>query len=296
MTTLSRPSSRHRSVPEPSSTHHRYSAPALDGRARPSSWHTYTSFQRASDFFSTEPPLLPDPALADFVDASYATGQIDGLVTPVTQPFMYEPYVQEVFTPLEAMSPEEFETRYAFLNEFSADHPNQSKSSDFERLQSEESWSLPPIVTIPALSLLDWDAELPTETKQTAPPTPDFLPIQTNAVPENHMGQSFLSNGTADSEELVGMGLYDEPSSMVSPILFGGALTSLPYRGSLGKGLKLEESFEPAEESDRDEDGGADAVEQAVQPATQPADFGVLHLPNAAPVLANRSFFLEQDP
>lgn len=84
----------------------------------------------------------------------------------------------------------------------------------------------------------------------TAPPTPDMV--------YNHQQQlSALISTTQDNlddggDDLVGVGLYDEPSSLSFSLLGGADNICHPT----GKGLKLEETFTPAD--DDDEDGDAE--------------------------------------
>jgi hypothetical protein len=53
-------------------------------------------------------------------------------------------------------------------------------------------------------------------------------------------------------KELVGLGLYDTPEPAFS-------WNSSNRTGGTGKGLKLEETWQPPEEEDEDEEGGDDA-------------------------------------
>lgn len=101
----------------------------------------------------------------------------------------------------------------------------------------------------------------------TGPSTPDLLPFQ---APEAQ-SEPDLSLETSDSEdELVGMGLYNQPES------FPGS-----GQGMLGRGLKLEETFTPSsddddketedvEEDDNDctkqEPQGSDPIRQPAKP------------------------------
>lgn len=86
----------------------------------------------------------------------------------------------------------------------------------------------------------------------TAPPTPDMV--------YNHQQQQpTLFSATQDNlddggDDLVAVGLYDEPSSLSFSLLNGGDNTCHPT----GKGLKLEETFTPAEDDENEEDGDAE--------------------------------------
>ena len=85
---------------------------------------------------------------------------------------------------------------------------------------------------------------------QTAPPTPEFLPIQNSQESQQP---------TKGEKELVGMGLYDGPDrhswSLESMLEVPTSLLAGGHRlaSSGGKGLKLEETWEPPEEGEESE-------------------------------------------
>lgn len=112
----------------------------------------------------------------------------------------------------------------------------------------------------------------------TAPPTPEnFLPVQHSDPPcavENSIPYHSLDDDEDDGEILVGMGLYDTHEKESLPdlqlgqyrsVLMSQYMSSAP-RGAepAGKGLKLEETWEPPasdvgeEEDDQDGDNDAD--------------------------------------
>lgn len=96
---------------------------------------------------------------------------------------------------------------------------------------------------------------VPSPGELSGPSTPDFLPIQqfedvsTSTQPKK--------DGKAE-EELVGMGLYNQPDRSLAQT----------QPGSLGKGLKLEETFSP---SDDEKDDSVDDVDEGntLQPVQQ---------------------------
>ena len=105
-----------------------------------------------------------------------------------------------------------------------------------------------------------WAESLSAFPSYTAPPTPDYLPIQN--PPDQWPGADTAEQSTlvkSKSKELVGMGLYDEPdrTSLSLDRLAGGptgAFGAHPHHESLGKGLKLEETWQPPEEDEEDEE------------------------------------------
>jgi len=106
----------------------------------------------------------------------------------------------------------------------------------------------------------------------TAPPTPDnFLPIQhpePTFTSEESIPYHPLSDDDPEGEELIGMGLYDTPdtskTSLSDPQLDNYRMMSQLLGSSYrrpepaGKGLKLEETWQPPSEKDDDEDEGED--------------------------------------
>lgn len=100
----------------------------------------------------------------------------------------------------------------------------------------------------------------------TFPPTPENLPqmqVKPAVQSEESTPYESLPEPEDDGEILVGMGLYDNPDkyaadpglnnyrSTLSSLLGGGA-PSIPEPA--GKGLKLEETWQPPESEDEDED------------------------------------------
>jgi hypothetical protein len=90
------------------------------------------------------------------------------------------------------------------------------------------------------------------------------------------------------SDELIGLGLYDPPESSPSAFGVGSAL--------MGKGLKLEETWQPPEEmeEDEDEDEGAESSEEEEEP---PHQLEQQWPQNPLPLmnLSGQSFFFEDE-
>ena len=101
---------------------------------------------------------------------------------------------------------------------------------------------------------------------KTFPPTPENVPqmqVKPAVQSEEPAPYEPLAESEDDGEILVGMGLYDTPDkheadpglnnyrSTLSS-LFGGGAPNVPGQG--GKGLKLEETWQPPESDDEDED------------------------------------------
>ncbi|MCJ1418854.1 hypothetical protein MMC32_005205 [Xylographa parallela] len=110
-----------------------------------------------------------------------------------------------------------------------------------------------------------WAESLSAFPTYTAPPTPDFLPIQNPSDMWQGSTTAVQPRLTKPrSKELVGMGLYDHPdrnsfsldSATESHV---GSFIADPHHESLGKGLKLEETWQPPAEEEEEEDDEEEA-------------------------------------
>lgn len=249
----------------------------------------------------TYPHQFPDSAYPiHFLTDPFTTAEVNGLITPLTQPSSGGSCYNEGFTPLEEMPIQNLDNTYSF--------PRQAGPHAFWLPQHNVAPICPkqhppmyrdayatdygmPFTCAPGLDMYTG----------TAPPTPDLLAMSNEAVVE---GGNSLAAPQSDDEVLVGMGLYDGPSPPSSSALFGNQI-ALPHRGSTGKGLKLEETFQPSneevsedeDESNYDEDEGSGAIQPLVegpdarksQPSPPAADLAITSL-------ADQSFFFEDDP
>lgn len=133
------------------------------------------------------------------------------------------------------------------------------------------------------------------ENSSTAPPTPDnFLPIQhpEPAFPADESIPYQPLEEDSGGEELIGMGLYDSPDPVIKTSSLDPQLDN--YRAfmmshllgpghrrteSTGKGLKLEETWEPPASDDEDDDeqdgeGEDEDIEEVPQPVAVQAHGG----------------------
>lgn len=136
-------------------------------------------------------------------------------------------------------------------------------------------------------------ASVPSPGDLSCPSTPDFLPIQ--------QFDDDFGTGQKDGkpeEELVGMGLYSQPD--------GSMVHAQP--GTLGKGLKLEETFSPSDEEKGDGSADADDIANNSEPMLQqnsPEDFASVTQQSNWPHskqpskqalnLLHKSFFFDRD-
>jgi hypothetical protein len=199
-----------------------------------------------------------DVSPTQFLAPTSTTSEFNGAITPMTYPLAGEPFVQGAFTPLEEMSSQDFDDRYAFLNEFSADkdtfYDPQYGSRYAGLTESDHQYSdgLYQYQKQPEYCLC--------QLEEPAPPTPEVGPLQTSTglladEPLDAVEQ-------AGAEDLVGMGLYDAPSPLPASMSFLSGSWDIPIRPISGKGLKLEETFEPTTtEEEEDDDDEAPASE-----------------------------------
>lgn len=138
--------------------------------------------------------------------------------------------------------------------------------------------------------LQEWARKAETESKPQGHDSSDFLPIQ-------HPSADLDGDSSMDDEEevtgkeLVGMGLYDPPETSLD-------WESSALQGGSGKGLKLEETWEPPEiEEDEDVDDASSDDGSVEEPPKQeePQPLPLQTKPQLPPSMDGRSFFFEED-
>ncbi|KIW86302.1 hypothetical protein Z517_01698 [Fonsecaea pedrosoi CBS 271.37] len=228
-------------------------------RSRPLSWHP-SSFEAVNS--TTVNPVANEPDLSTW---NYSTAQVHGLVTPISYPVMNEPQIPEAFTPLDELPSQDpalvYEDQSYLDNMWYGQGQTKSNSASV------------PLYPHQSLAQPTWgfdDQAIMAPNVQTAPSSPDSLPLQNFGLDTLSLGNKD-SKSNDDSEELVGMGLYDSPAEVQSScLLFGGSTASAR------KGLKLEESFEPVEKDDEEEEDAdsedAEEDEMNQQDAQQEAE------------------------
>ncbi|KAL8783904.1 MAG: hypothetical protein Q9213_004322 [Squamulea squamosa] len=130
--------------------------------------------------------------------------------------------------------------------------------------------------------------------------TPDTFQIQSESSPTQYV-QSLLPPKVTKqkSKELVGMGLYDGPSrrelsTLNVPRDHNGQLLAEPQ----GKGLKLEETWQPPSDDDHDAEEEAystDEAEEDLPPAPAPQESQSALVPASYGDLSNQSFLFDSD-
>lgn len=184
---------------------------------------------------------------------NFGTASVYGLVTPVSHPVTGEPIPNEYFSLLD--------NNYGFQpapQAFTPIEPTQMMPTDFYPLSNPamdlscaENWMHEPLSIgdyLPTNRMVGLSQQNVTPSDDlTAPPTPDVIPVQN--IRENPEEQrELLSKLTVKGDDLVGVGLYDEPGSFSLGSGLLGA-TNI-YQQISGKGLKLEETFTPPPEKE----------------------------------------------
>ncbi|KAK3187068.1 hypothetical protein K4F52_004234 [Lecanicillium sp. MT-2017a] len=267
--------------------------------SRPLSWHPSTQIaipggnisyqhhqqQQQQQQHTPSSQLLSTPNMyGDYQDMYFATGTqyspLDDSYSTNTSPCSTFSPLPSAFPPLEA-------SQY-FPNMDDGWANSQTGNSGGVYSRSTESQAFPELVPSGNSSAPnhtpsgDWNSFIMRGFSNTSPPTPEtFLqpqPQQSVPVPEAAVPYQPLEEPAEEEGEiLVGMGLYDTPEkhdedpqlnnyrSTVSSLL---GSTFLPMEPR-GKGLKLEETWEPPKSDDEDEDGeDAEGEEQEVAAGT----------------------------
>jgi hypothetical protein len=206
-------------------------------------------------------------------------------------PAVYSGYTSpsSTFSPLSAPFNGYEQPQYSFLEPPTSSHTDQNYPvqhlQDSERSPQNLAVYSNANVDSSTYSQFDWNnfAVNGFERPTSSPPTPEnFLPIQhpdPSFPTEESIPYHPLSDDEPEGEELIGMGLYDSPevaktpssdphldnyrSLMISQFLGSGYRRPEP----VGKGLKLEETWEPPA-SDDEEDEDDDEPEEMVKHST----------------------------
>jgi len=252
-----------------------------DTRVRPFSWHVPAIERPQPSPIINTAPYESNVVSSNYPGTTLTPGESNEAITPSVHPFIVEPFVQDAFTPLEELSTQEFDARYAYLDEFRADkilfHASEDSVGSFVPYscnsfqdKSSEAWKQSDYLTC-----------------QLPPTVPGYVPVQNFAGDFDTKAAHQTEKTGAD--ELVALGLYDVPSPL-PPFLpnIAGPWT-LPYRSSFGKGLKLEETFEPTRADDDDEDDDADGSVEEDDP------YESHHTDEIGSSLGNHSLYFEQN-
>lgn len=243
---------------------------------RPISWHPSSARSRGL----SNPTCLPDHAAVDYTNMATLPNQPmnalpvydnDTMLSyPTSTEPSYSPGYYPVYSDVQDPMPLPQQTPMSMPGS-QAEPMNWDiigSNADFSTMTqtTSDGWSLDMLSMAnipPAETNCPSYASVPSPGELSGPSTPDFLPIQQFDDEPDPRDQK---DGKIE-EELVGMGLYSQPDGYLEQ----------RHQGSLGKGLKLEETFSPSEE-DKDEGsaGGSEGEDQVelVQQQTATDDIG----------------------
>ncbi|KAJ5227119.1 uncharacterized protein N7469_007125 [Penicillium citrinum] len=235
--------------------------------SRPISWHpSSTNRNRGLSNPSYVPDLTPDMysgmgGVPDQMNAFPVYGSDNMMPYSMATGPAYSPSYDNVYSnPMQTMSqltpglsmPGSHAERMAWdVSTTNSDFPNMADTTS-------DGWSLDMLSMAnvpPAATNCPSYASVPSPGEVSGPSTPDFLPIQQF---EDAPSTQPKKQGKAE-DELIGMGLYNKPDRSLAQA----------QPGSLGKGLKLEETFSPSED-EKDEDA-EDADEESDMQSSQQA-------------------------
>lgn len=232
---------------------------------RPVSWHPGNHLAPQPVYQSTFPIATPDMNTQyQYFDFPPTPAAYSGYTSPAS-----------TFSPL-SMPYNGYEQQMYPYQETTTSIPSESYTINHQFVVEQPAQSFVPQPTPnqdPSMySHFDWNnfAANGFENSTTAPPTPEnFLPIQhpePTFPAEETIPYHPLSDDDDGEEELIGMGLYDSPEpaktpssdpqlnnyrAMMMSSLFGTATRRVE---PTGKGLKLEETWNPPPSDDEDED------------------------------------------
>lgn len=208
--------------------------------SRPVSWHPSSSQFQASRPTNYFDPMTPHGLSQHYSPSSRHSNQGSDFYSMSTRNSMYEsPSSAATYTNAYGMHRGSDESEYSWQNQ-------QQQTSGYEHSA----------MNTPTTEQLPWYLQQWAQKNQARAMTAsqhgssDFLPIQYPSEQDEEMEED-------DGEKLVALGLYDTPE----PSLTWGGLVE-----ATGKGLKLEETWQPPtndEEDDEDEDVEDDASSEA---------------------------------
>jgi len=237
--------------------------------ARPVSWHPSSHLAHTQLL----PPAVPQYGLPPYHDMDLLAGFPQFPPTPAAYSGYTSP--SSTFSPL-SLPYSGFEVPGYFSPADWAGSagagPNALPSPIDCQLLGEQAAALPVRGTQEASdSSPEWDAFVANGFDRcTAPPTPDSFPAVEQLLPKVPAEESIpyqpLEDDEPEGEILIGMGLYDPPEKEVTdPTLesYRSSVASLlgeayKYPEPTGKGLKLEDAWEPPETDDEQDDDDDD--------------------------------------
>ena len=250
------------------STPQQVEPPSRSQPARPVSWHPSSYFHLSQQTFHGQQPQATYPLATPSMYGG--PGHTDfyshlAQVSPIMTSYSSNTSPSSTFSPLPLPSSDNGQLVHA---DRWCMHRKYGEGSSQGEVQAMAEPFLPPNNSaspkVPSITgELDWNSFVLQGFNTTTPPTPEtFLQLQQPAVSETAVPFEPLDEPEEEGEILVGMGLYDTPDkfdedpqlnnyrSTVSSLL-GSTLRPTEAKG---KGLKLEETWEPPKPEEEEEE------------------------------------------
>ncbi|OAA77542.1 hypothetical protein LEL_04365 [Akanthomyces lecanii RCEF 1005] len=248
---------------------------AMTSQGRPLSWHPSSHLLAPQPSFQHTPgtnPLSTPNMYTDYHDMYCGAGP---QYSPMVESYSTNTSPASTFSPLPAAFPPLENDQY-----FGAEGWEMTQKPEVFYTPTEEGQMFPNSFPsgmesgqMQGNNSAEWNNFIMHGFNRTSPPTPEtFLQPPQQQAPTQERAGSFTQVEPAEEEEgeiLVGMGLYDTPDKhQEDPQLNNYRSTVSSLLGStfrhpepVGKGLKLEETWEPpkSEDEDDDSDDGKDA-------------------------------------
>ncbi|KAF2190261.1 hypothetical protein K469DRAFT_561430 [Zopfia rhizophila CBS 207.26] len=248
--------------------------------ARPFSWHPSTQFQFPSR--STRVELTPSQNKAHhYSDSSRNSTHGSDFYSLSARSSMYPEQTRNFSTHLQSQE---------------TNRGSQSSDSSWQDVSQPghsyalSSYSTPSTEPLPWY-LQEWARKAQAKTSNSGPGSTDFLPIQHPSA--EHETDSIMEDDDMEDsgKELVGMGLYDLPDTALS-------WNSSGLVEGTGKGLKLEETWQPPENEDEEEDAddaSSDDGSMEELPAKESEQLPLNTKPQLPTNMEGQSFFFDED-
>ncbi|KAF2439058.1 hypothetical protein P171DRAFT_448569 [Karstenula rhodostoma CBS 690.94] len=177
-----------------------------------------------------------------------------------------------------------------YMTGYEAHRGSQDSDSSWQTQQSQQSYfhsySTPATEPMPWY-LQEWARKNQEQAAASQNGSMEFLPIQHPTEPEEQQADASMENS---GKELIGMGLYDVSDSSLD--------WTSPLGEATGKGLKLEETWQPPDEDeddDDDDDASSDDGEEELPPPPAPMAPVVSAKAQPAGNMEGQSFFFDED-
>lgn len=231
-------------------------SPAQVRPARPVSWHPASHMQLMQPAYQQSAYPLLTPNMFDYQDMYMMGPQF----SPMIESYSNDTSPSSTFSPLPLFPNDNMN----YVPSTGMDVPHKVNNSQYA--VPDQSYGV-----MGSQASGDWNNFIMTGFNSTSPPTPEAFPQSQQqqphfaAVPDVSVVQE-PAEEEEEGEVLVGMGLYDAPDkaeedtqlnsyhSTVSSLLGSGFRPTEPT----GKGLKLEETWEPPQSSEDGEDDDED--------------------------------------